>query len=57
VPLDSTAEGSNTPTSKSVIVRLEPAAGRDRGVSEPSDAGTEVGAGGSKRSTDPVHLS
>ncbi|MCB1015701.1 MAG: FdhF/YdeP family oxidoreductase [Acidimicrobiales bacterium] len=25
VPLDSTAEGSNTPTSKSVIVRLEPA--------------------------------
>ncbi|MQA25786.1 MAG: FdhF/YdeP family oxidoreductase [Micromonosporaceae bacterium] len=27
VPLDSTAEGSNTPTSKSVIVRLEPAGG------------------------------
>jgi formate dehydrogenase major subunit len=26
VPLDSAAEGSNTPTSKSVIVRLEPAA-------------------------------
>nr|WP_308113614.1 FdhF/YdeP family oxidoreductase [Arthrobacter sp. ISL-30] len=26
VPLDSTAEGSNTPASKSVIVRLEPAA-------------------------------
>jgi hypothetical protein len=25
VPLDSTAEGSNTPTSKSVIVRFEPA--------------------------------
>ncbi|HVB27480.1 MAG TPA: FdhF/YdeP family oxidoreductase, partial [Mycobacteriales bacterium] len=25
VPLDSTAEGSNTPTSKSVVVRLEPA--------------------------------
>jgi anaerobic selenocysteine-containing dehydrogenase len=25
VPLDSTAEGSNTPTSKSIIVRLEPA--------------------------------
>ena len=24
VPLDSTAEGSNTPTSKSVMVRLEP---------------------------------
>jgi molybdopterin-dependent oxidoreductase alpha subunit len=27
VPLDSTAEGSNTPSSKSIIVRLEPAAG------------------------------
>ncbi len=27
VPLDSTAEASNTPTSKSVIVRLEPAGG------------------------------
>jgi formate dehydrogenase major subunit len=26
VPLDSTAEGSNTPVSKSVIIRLEPAA-------------------------------
>ena len=25
VPLDSTAEGSNTPSSKSIIVRLEPA--------------------------------
>lgn len=25
VPLDSTAEGSNTPVSKSVVVRLEPA--------------------------------
>jgi formate dehydrogenase major subunit len=25
VPLDATAEGSNTPTSKSVVVRLEPA--------------------------------
>jgi molybdopterin-dependent oxidoreductase alpha subunit len=26
VPLDSTAEGSNTPTSKSIVIRLEPAA-------------------------------
>jgi hypothetical protein len=25
VPLDSTAHGSNTPTSKQIIVRLEPA--------------------------------
>jgi anaerobic selenocysteine-containing dehydrogenase len=24
VPLDSTAEGSNTPTSKSIVIRLEP---------------------------------
>jgi anaerobic selenocysteine-containing dehydrogenase len=30
VPLDSTAEGSNTPTSKSVVVRMERVA--DRGV-------------------------
>ncbi|MHC6221165.1 FdhF/YdeP family oxidoreductase [Arthrobacter sp. MMS24-S77] len=29
VPLDSTAEGSNTPASKSVVVRLEPAAPPD----------------------------
>jgi hypothetical protein len=27
VPLDSTAEGSQTPTSKQIIVRLEPASG------------------------------
>jgi anaerobic selenocysteine-containing dehydrogenase len=27
VPLDSTAEGSRTPTSKQIIVRLEPATG------------------------------
>ena len=37
VPLDSTAEGSNCPTSKSVIVRLEPAGRRRRVVS--SDSG------------------
>ena len=43
VPLDSTAEGSNTPTSKSVIVRLEPPAGRGGGVSDPSDAGAVSG--------------
>jgi molybdopterin-dependent oxidoreductase alpha subunit len=28
VPLDSTAEGSNTPTSKSVVIRIEPARSR-----------------------------
>ncbi len=52
VPLDATAEGSNTPASKSVIVRLErpgyvptdrPAAGSQRK--------------GGRRSVDPVHLS
>ncbi len=29
VPLDSTASGSNTPTSKAIVVRLEPAAVRE----------------------------
>ena len=27
VPLDSTADGSNTPTSKQIVVRLEPVSG------------------------------
>ncbi len=31
VPLDHTAEVSNTPVSKSIVVRLEPVAGADRG--------------------------
>jgi molybdopterin-dependent oxidoreductase alpha subunit len=43
VPLDATAEGSNTPTSKSIIVRLEPAPG-----SVPGPAGSEVGDGGGR---------
>jgi anaerobic selenocysteine-containing dehydrogenase len=30
VPLDSTALGSNTPTSKSVIIRIEPASRAER---------------------------
>ena len=34
VPLDSKAEGSNTPTSKSVIIRLEKPAGRRTGVDQ-----------------------
>ena len=49
--------GSNTPTSKSVIVRLESQSGRDSGVADSSDAGRVGGAGGDKRSTDPVQLS
>ncbi len=52
VPLDSTAEGSNTPTSKSVVVRLV------RPVGEPAAEGA-VGPRGSgdKRSTHPEQLS
>ena len=42
VPLDSKAEGSNTPTSKSVIIRLEKPAGRRTGVITQGD-GHEVG--------------
>jgi molybdopterin-dependent oxidoreductase alpha subunit len=42
VPLDSTAEESNCPTSKAVIVRLEPAAEGPAGVS-----GSEVSSGSS----------
>jgi molybdopterin-dependent oxidoreductase alpha subunit len=53
VPLDSKAEGSNTPTSKSVIIRLEKPAGRRTGVITEGD-GHEVGH---KRSTDPIHQS
>ncbi len=54
VPLDSKAEGSNTPTSKSVIVRLERPRGGTQGVTEPADADVEHGH---KRATDPVQQS
>ena len=53
VPLDSKAEGSNTPTSKSVIIRLEKPAGRRTGVIKYGD-GHETGH---KRATDPIHQS
>ena len=53
VPLDSKAEGSNTPTSKSVIIRLEKPAGRRTGVITEGE-GHEVGH---KRATDPIHQS
>jgi len=53
VPLDSKADGSNTPTSKSVIVRLEKPAGRRTGVIKEGE-GHETGH---KRQTDPVHQS
>jgi len=62
VPLESTAVGSNQPTSKSVIVRLEPAAPPVPGQPLPSDAGRialnsglSVGAG--KRTVEPHQLS
>ncbi|KQW46915.1 hypothetical protein ASC77_17095 [Nocardioides sp. Root1257] len=54
VPLGSTAIGSNCPTSKSVIVRLEPPTG-GQGV-EGSDAG-HVSGGDKKRTVEPEHLS
>ncbi len=53
VPLDSKAEGSNTPTSKSVIIRLEKPAGRRTGLIKDGD-GHETGH---KRQTDPIHQS
>jgi formate dehydrogenase major subunit len=58
VPLDSTALGSNCPTSKSVIIRLEPVR-----ADEPSRMGSdasqaEVGADRSHKSdVEPTHLS
>jgi formate dehydrogenase major subunit len=42
VPLDSTADGSNTPTSKSVVVRLEPAAQRS---GSSADGGEQASVG------------
>jgi formate dehydrogenase major subunit len=57
VPLDHVAEGSNTPSSKSVIVRLQRRAGRSPGVTEPSDAGAVAGGhdDGTKRKVEPEH--
>lgn len=46
VPLDSTAIGSNTPTSKSVMVRLEP---------HPTDGASGVGAGQDEVGADDAH--
>jgi formate dehydrogenase major subunit len=55
VPLDSNAEGSNTPTSKSVVIRLEEPAGRRTGVIRAADRADEET--GHKRQTDPVQQS
>jgi formate dehydrogenase major subunit len=46
VPLDSTAIGSNTPTSKSVMISLEP---------HPTDGGAGVGAGQDSVGADDAH--
>ena len=54
VPLDSKAEGSNTPTSKSVVVRLERPRGARAGIVRPADASVEHGH---KRATHPSHPS
>lgn len=52
VPLESTAEGSNCPTSKSVIIRLEKAdGGGGRGGDTPAGRGDEA-----KRHVEPEHL-
>ncbi len=53
IPLGSTAIGSNCPTSKSVIVRLEPPTG---GQGLTIDVGA-VSAGDEKRTVEPEHLS
>jgi len=54
VPLESKAEGSNTPTSKSVVVRLERTGGRRNGLIKGAATEHETGH---KRETDPVHPS
>ncbi|WP_345520787.1 FdhF/YdeP family oxidoreductase [Nocardioides conyzicola] len=56
VPLDSTAIGSNCPTSKSVIIRLVVPPHGGKGVTESSDAGAARDSG-SKRTVQPEHLS
>jgi formate dehydrogenase major subunit len=56
VPLDSTAIGSNCPTSKSVIVRLVTPSGREPGGD--ASAGGAVGSDAGHRSdVEPFHLS
>jgi formate dehydrogenase major subunit len=56
VPLDSTAIGSNCPTSKSVIVRLE--AATEDGDRGDTHIGAPVGADeGHKSDFEPYHIS
>ncbi|MEO8828279.1 FdhF/YdeP family oxidoreductase [Lapillicoccus sp.] len=59
VPLDSTAIGSNCPTSKSIIVRLVQRGPAEQGSARtPDSAGAPVGADeGHKSDVEPYHLS
>lgn len=58
VPLDSTAEGSNTPTSKSVIISLVPAGTAPPASTGQDEAMDSTGADeGHKSRPEPVHLS
>jgi formate dehydrogenase major subunit len=57
VPLDSTADGSNTPTSKSVVVRLRPA---EQEPGSSISGGSQDGVGSDehhKARPEPEHLS
>ncbi|WP_307854192.1 FdhF/YdeP family oxidoreductase [Nocardioides palaemonis] len=56
VPLDSTAEKSNQPVYKSVVVRLE-RAGATNGASDRGSQGSPDQGSGSNRQDDPHHLS
>ncbi len=60
VALDSTADGSNQPAYKSVIIRLDPVNGGQEGVHSPSDSGRVIPAGRGdepKRAVQPDQLS
>lgn len=60
VPLEHTAEGSNQPAYKSVVVRLEPSDGGPTGVTQASDANTLIPSGRgdeTKRAVQPHQLS
>jgi len=55
VPLDHVAEGSNCPSSKSIIVRLDPCSDHRSGVQDPG-AGSAESTDGEKRTPDPDQL-
>ena len=59
VPLDSTARGSNCPTSKSIVIRLEPAIpGRSTRLTPSARTGSGAGADDHHKSAvQPHHLS